>query len=60
MIEAHLSELDAAEAMAVEHDRKIVAEVTELRVAMGKPRLTPDQEQQMLRDRATKRTSSHQ
>jgi hypothetical protein len=48
MVEAHRKDQDAAEAVAIEHDRKIVAEVTARRVAKGKPALTSDQEQTML------------
>ena len=55
MLMAHRTERDAAEAAAVEHDRKIVADVSARRVAKGKPPLTPDQEQSMLDDRAARR-----
>jgi len=55
MLNAHRTERDAAEAEAVEHDRKIVVDVSARRVAKGKPPLTPDQQQSMLDDRAARR-----
>lgn len=55
MIDSHRKTLDAAEAVAVAHDHKIVAEVSALRIAKGKPRLTPEQEANMLRERAARR-----
>jgi hypothetical protein len=55
MLEAHRKDEEAAEAEAVEHDRKIIAEVSARRVAKGRPPLTPQQEQAMLNDRAIRR-----
>jgi hypothetical protein len=55
MIEAHLKKQEAAEAEAVAHDHKIVAEVSALRLARGKPALRPDQATDMLKDRAHRR-----
>ena len=55
MIDTHRKTLDAAEAVAVAHDHKIVAEASALRIAKGKPRLTPEQEANMLRERAARR-----
>lgn len=48
MLEADRKEQEAAEAEAVEHDRKIVAVVSARRVGKGNPALTPEQEQTML------------
>ena len=55
MLKAHRTARDAAEAEIVEHDRKIIADVSARRVAKGKPPLTPDQEQSMLDDREARR-----
>jgi hypothetical protein len=57
MIDAHQGALDAAEAEAVAHDRKIVAAVSARRVAKGMPPLTPEQEASMLEERATRRAA---
>jgi hypothetical protein len=43
------------EAEAVAHDRKIVAQVSARRIAKGKPGLTPEQETDMLKERASRR-----
>ena len=59
MREAHGKEQEAAEAAAVEHDRKIVAEVSARRVAKGKAPLTPEQEAIMLRERSERRASGN-
>ena len=55
MVEAQLEKQEAAEAEAVAHDRKIAADVSALRIAKGKPTLTPEQEANMMKDRADKR-----
>ena len=55
MLEAHRKEEEAAEAEAVEYDRKIVAEVSSRRVAKGKAPLTPEQQQAILSERAARR-----
>jgi hypothetical protein len=56
MLEAHRQDEEAADAEAVDYDRKIVAEVSARRVAKGKPPLTPEQEQAMLLERASRRS----
>ena len=56
MIEAYKESLEATEAAAVAQDRKIMDQVSERRVAKGKPALTPEQELTMLEDRAAKRS----
>jgi hypothetical protein len=59
MIETHRGEQAAAEAAAeaaaVEHDRKIVDAVNTSRIAKGKPPLTPEQRTTMLEQRAAAR-----
>jgi hypothetical protein len=55
MIEAHRETQKAAEEAAVVHDRKIMADVSARRVTKGRPALTPEQEAQMLKERAAKR-----
>jgi hypothetical protein len=57
MLEAHRRDEEAVEAEAVQYDRKIVADVSASRVAKGKPPLTPEQEQEMLADRAARRAA---
>jgi len=57
MLEAHRTEQETAEAEAVEHDRKIVAQANTRRVAKGRQALTPEQEQTMLHDLAARRTA---
>ena len=56
MLEAHRESKEAAEADAVTQDRKIMAQVSERRVAKGKEPLTPEQETTMLEERAAKRS----
>jgi hypothetical protein len=56
MIEAYKESLEATEAAAVAQDRKIMDQVSERRLAKGKPALTPEQELAMLEDRAAKRS----
>jgi hypothetical protein len=62
MIEAHQEEREAAdaaeEAAAVEHDKRIVADVSARRIAKGKPALTPEQEASMIKDRAARRAAA--
>jgi hypothetical protein len=55
MVEAHKKAQQAVEAEAVAHDRKIVAQVSARRIAKGKPGLTPEQETDMLKERASRR-----
>jgi hypothetical protein len=55
MIETHRKAQAAAEAVAVEHDRTILAKVSASRVAKGMPALTPEQEATMLAERAARR-----
>lgn len=57
MIEAHRKVLESVEAEAVERDREIVARVSASRAAKGKPGLTPEQEADMLKERAARRAS---
>jgi hypothetical protein len=62
MVEMHREERTAAdaaaEAEAVEHDRKIVADVDASRIAKGKPPLTPEQKASMLERRAAARSAT--
>ena len=44
MQQAHERAADAAEAVAVEHNREIVALANKRRIERGKPALTPEQE----------------
>ena len=57
---AHRDDQDAAEAAAVEHDRKIVESVDERRAAKGSPRLSDQQKQDMMADRAERRANGTQ
>ena len=57
MIEAHRATTDAAEALAVTQDRKIIALVNDRRTAKGMRELTPEQETEMLRERSAKRAA---
>lgn len=57
MIEAHSKAQEPVEAQAVAHDRSIVARVSASRVAKGRPGLTPDQEAEMLSERAARRAA---
>jgi hypothetical protein len=56
-IERYEAKLAADEAVAVEHDHKIVADVNASRIAKGKARLTPEQEADMLGRLAAKRVA---
>lgn len=56
MEEAHRKRQEEVEAVAVAHDQKIVADVSERRIAQGKPPLTSEQEAEMLTRLAAKRT----
>jgi hypothetical protein len=57
MKQAHQQKLQALEAEAIEHDRRIVTRVSESRVAKGKPALTPQQEAEMLARMAAERAA---
>lgn len=57
MQQAHEHAVDAAEALAVEHDREIVALANNRRIERGKPALTPDQEAEMMARRAAERAA---
>lgn len=59
MIEAHGKAQQAVEAEAVTYDRKIVGQVSARRIAKGKPGLTPEQEADMLKERATRRAAGN-
>ncbi len=55
MVAAHERDQGAVEAQAVAHDREIIGRVSASRVAKGLPRLTPEQEADMLTERAARR-----
>jgi hypothetical protein len=57
MIETHRKAQDALNAVAVAHDRSILAKVSASRVAKGMPELTPEQEANMLAERSARRAS---
>jgi hypothetical protein len=58
MLQAHQTELEAAETAAVEHDRKIVDDVNSRRIAKGNPPLTPKQKLEMLERLSSERRSA--
>jgi hypothetical protein len=62
MVEAHRAEQEAkwaaAEAAAVKQDEVIVADVSAKRIAKGNPALTPEQQAEMLEDRAARRAAA--
>jgi hypothetical protein len=58
MLEASREKRAAAEALAVDEDRRIVALMNQRRAAEGKPALTPDQEAQIMSRLAAKRAAS--
>lgn len=55
MIETHRKAVEAQDAVAVAHDRTILAKVSASRVAKGMPGLTPEQETNMLAERSARR-----
>jgi hypothetical protein len=57
MQRAHQQAVDTAEAIAVEHDREIVALANKSRTAKGKPALTAEQEAEMMARRAAERAA---
>jgi hypothetical protein len=57
MIETHRRAQEEADAVAVAHDRSILAKVSASRVAKGMPGLTPEQETNMLAERSARRAN---
>ena len=55
MVEAHREARENAAAEAVAQDRKTLARVNDSRVGKGKPAMTPEQEDDMLRNLAARR-----
>jgi hypothetical protein len=55
MVEAHRDARETAAATAIAHDRETVQRVNDSRVGKGKPAMTQDQEDDMLRNLAARR-----
>ncbi len=58
MVETHREAREAAATQAVANDRKTLERVNESRVGKGKPAMTPEQEDEMLRNLAARRDRS--
>ena len=58
MIETHRKALEESDAVAVAHDRTILAKVSASRVAKGMPELTAEQETTMLAERSARRAEA--